>query len=698
MAEPNNAIHCGVCFIQGRTYTCVQCIRSELREHQAKLKQAMTERDELAAQATKLLSPEIRRWQMLLAQREMAVKHAATIEDERKRLQAQADQDRQKLVRLQARISQRKETLKLARARLEVSKISEVPAVEESIQQLRQHWAGVHEKLQHSRHVLVSEVMNLFDLKCVPERRRRPLPPPSSPPLPTLSAPSQPTQPSSSSTSSSLQPQEKNAARPTSSTQRSGSTRLRVRDYLEEDSWNEYLIVGRPLPTGYFENYDRDEINTSIGNVIHMSTLIACYLGVKLPFLTYLRSFVYHIHPSLSASSRRTPLNLSETNLESFAMGLAMLNYNIAYLCYSQGVTISLKKAPNTLENLLACCQSPDLGKYTQYASMMARRQQKLQKQQLQLQRHGSGSGDGERESGLDGSSSPPLEHWDHEHPFDLDLFQLAQILRSRQEESSVWGGLQLHDAIAAMENDVDDYFLEEEDGDEDEDEDDEDEELEEDDEDDEEMEEGDDVREEARRSTAHVHGHGHGRAASSTSSNGIKGSTSALLTTSSVSSSSATTKTTSATKSSSSSTSSSRSSSVRPHRRHGSHSHPSSGRSHHARDSSLPDRTPSSHPHQHDPHQHQHQHHHHQHHQHQHHHHHHHASSSASEPAAATENWTLVAMDTVRIPSAQNYGPGFLGGRGWAAAVPGVVPSALKQIQKMGTAVGNKARETLQG
>ncbi|KAF9974070.1 hypothetical protein BGZ73_002659 [Actinomortierella ambigua] len=661
MAEPDSAIHCGVCYIQGRTYTCVQCIRSELREHQIKLKQATTERDELAAQATKLLSPEIRRWQMLLAQRNMAARHATTIEEERKRLQSQVDQDRQKLARLQARISQRKETLKLARARLEVSKISEVPAVQESTHQLRQHWVGVHEKLQHSRHVLVSEVMNLFDLKCVPERRRRPLPPPSSPPLSSA----QP-QPSSSS-----QVQEKSSGTRSSTTlssmHRNGSTRLRVRDYLEEDSWNEYLIVGRPLPTGYFENYDRDEINTSIGNVIHMSTLIACYLGVKLPFLTYLRSFVYHIHPSLSASSRRTPLNLSETNLESFAMGLAMLNYNIAYLCYSQGVTIPLKKAPNTLENLLACCQSPDLGKYTQYASMMAREQQKQQKL---LQQQGGGGRDGS-------GSSPPLQRWDHEHPFDLDLFQLAQILRMRQEESSVWGGLQLHDAIAATEDDVDDYFLEEEeedDGDEEEDEED-DQEL---DEEDEEMdqdgnvqggENGIDGAHEGARSTRH------GRTPSSISSNGIRGSTSALST----ASSSAGTRTTTKSRSISNNNSSSSSSTSRPAgRRRSSHSQGhTSGRSSHARDPSSSDQAHSSHSR----------------HQHPHHSHpHHHSSSSSSSAPAATENWTFLDVDIVRIPSANNYGSGLLGGRSWASAVPGMVPSALKQIQKIGSAVGNKA------
>ncbi|KAG0229219.1 hypothetical protein BGW41_003159 [Actinomortierella wolfii] len=570
----------------------------------------MAERDELAAQASKLLSPEIRRCQMLLAQREMAVKHAATIEEERKRLLSEVDQDRQKLARLQARISQRKETLKLARARLEVSKLSEIPAIEDSMQQLQSRWTVVHQKLQHSRHVLVSEVMSLFDLKCVPERRRRPLPPP-------VSTPQAPSSTSSSSgnhqhrqdnekSSETSNMQVTSTTPSTTSTHRSGSTRLRVRDYLEEDSWNEYLIVGRPLPTGYFENYDRDEINTSIGNVVHMSTLIACYLGVKLPFLTYLRSFVYHIHPSLSASSRRTPLNLSETNLESFAMGLAMLNYNIAYLCYTQGVYIPLKKAPNTLENLLACCQSPNLGKYTQFASMMARKQQKQRKQE----REGRSSHNLQNDESRLGLTQ---EQWDYEQPFDLDLFQLAHILRSRQEESSVWGGLQLHDAIAASDNYVDDYFLEEEDAEDLEDE------GEDEDEDDAEGEETSDATK-----AGHLANNGHSR-----SENGTHAS------------------------STSSSSGSAKAGGTKAHRNR---------RERHSSPHQLP------HPDQQQ--------------------HHHHQQSSAS----TAENWTFLDVDLVRIPSASNYGTGLLGGRGWAAAVPGVVPSALKQIRQIGSAVSSKA------
>ncbi|KAI9240326.1 MAG: hypothetical protein BYD32DRAFT_360604, partial [Podila humilis] len=108
--------------------------------------------------------------------------------------------------------------------------------------------------------------------------------------------------------------------------------------------------------------YDTDEINTTIENVIHMMTLVACYLGIKLPFDTFTRSSKYYIQAAFTAGSKRAPLFLSENNIIAFAAGLGHLNYNIAYLCHSQGVHITLANATNTLENLLACCEAPNLG------------------------------------------------------------------------------------------------------------------------------------------------------------------------------------------------------------------------------------------------------------------------------------------------------------------------------------------------
>ncbi|GES74180.1 hypothetical protein RCL_jg4569.t1 [Rhizophagus clarus] len=43
---------------------------------------------------------------------------------------------------------------------------------------------------------------------------------------------------------------------------------------------------------------------------------------------------------------------------------MAMLNYNIAYLCHTQGIEIPYHKVPHTLHNLSLCCSAPNLGRY----------------------------------------------------------------------------------------------------------------------------------------------------------------------------------------------------------------------------------------------------------------------------------------------------------------------------------------------
>ncbi|KAF9905660.1 hypothetical protein EC991_001490 [Linnemannia zychae] len=418
------------------------------------------ERDQLAAHVNQVLSPKIKRHQMCLAERAMAVEHAAAIADERKSLLTELEQDRQKLMRLRSSLNQRKETLKLSMARFQVAKMNGPPAITNSVNRITEHWASVHQKLGHSRRVLVAEVVTLFDLKNVPERRRA-----TAVSIPTATSP---TGEVSDMNHSVLSNTTTLTGRTSSTATRHSarkSTKLRVRDYLEEDSWNEFLIVGRPLPTGYFENYDRDEINTTIENVIHMTRLVACYLGVKLPFETFLKKSQYYIHASMTAGAKRAPLYLTESNLMPFTVGLAHLNYNIAYLCHSQGVHITLAKAPNTLENLLACCNSPNLGRYTGYATMITRRRDGVSE---------PGSNADEMVSPITPSSddsdydnihldyrsksrrrSSQVEQQQVSSPgghdqFDLKVEELVAIMQGRQdEESAAFGGVHIPDNVA---------------------------------------------------------------------------------------------------------------------------------------------------------------------------------------------------------------------------------------------------------
>ncbi|KAI1306277.1 hypothetical protein EDD11_004831, partial [Mortierella claussenii] len=439
---------------------------NSLQRHWEQLGVVAAERDQLAAQANQVLSPKIKRFQMCHAQRAMAAEHAAVIAEERRLLLVELEQDRQRMIRLRTSLNQRKETLKLSMARFQVSRMNGPSAIASSAAHIKENWASIHQKLGHSRRVLVAELVTLFDLKCVPERRR------SSSGYELDRSMLSNTTTLAEGTSPSTNP--KTVPR---------KTKLRVRDYLEEDSWNEYLIVGRPLPTGYFENYDRDEINTTIENVIHMLTLVTCYLGIKLPYDTFTRQSRYYIQAAFTAGSKRTPLFLSENNIMLFAAGLGYLNYNIAYLCHSQGVQITLANATNTLENLLACCEAPNLGRYTNYASMMARHTPRTadpSSSMDEISPISSSSDDGDFENiGSDVKTDPRKGELWNEHllwcpgqePFDLNVHELIALIRSRREEESpVWGGLHLQDAVAAnIDTLEDDYFLhddqEEEDG-----------------------------------------------------------------------------------------------------------------------------------------------------------------------------------------------------------------------------------------
>ncbi|KAF9921487.1 hypothetical protein FBU30_008462 [Linnemannia zychae] len=388
----------------------------------------------------------------------MAAEHAAAIAEERKTLLTELEQDRQKLMRLRSSLNQRRETLKLSMARFQVAKMNGPPAIANSVNRITDHWASVHQKLGHSRRVLVAEVVTLFDLKNVPERRR------------VSTSTSITTTPDMNQSMHSNASTLTGVASSTAARQSAKkSTKLRVRDYLEEDSWNEFLIVGRALPTGYFENHDRDEINTTIENVIHMTRLVACYLGVKLPFETFLKKSQYYIHAAMTAGAKRAPLYLTEDNLIAFTVGLAHLNYNIAYLCHSQGVHIPLAKAPNTLENLLACCNSPNLGRYTNYATMIARRREGISE---------PGSNADETISPMSPSSEEGeydnirLDHrsrskrWSSQNDqrqyvsssptsgsdvFDLKVEELVAIMQGRQdEESATFGGVHIRDNVAS--------------------------------------------------------------------------------------------------------------------------------------------------------------------------------------------------------------------------------------------------------
>lgn len=64
------------------------------------------------------------------------------------------------------------------------------------------------------------------------------------------------------------------------------------------------------------------------------------------------------------SNDRKMPLFLEDddNNFKKFVNGMAMLNYNLAYLCYTQNIKIPVSQTANTLQSLMACCRASDLG------------------------------------------------------------------------------------------------------------------------------------------------------------------------------------------------------------------------------------------------------------------------------------------------------------------------------------------------
>ncbi|KAH6563718.1 hypothetical protein BASA60_004699 [Batrachochytrium salamandrivorans] len=109
----------------------------------------------------------------------------------------------------------------------------------------------------------------------------------------------------------------------------------------------------------------REKLNAVVGYALHLTLLLSDYLDIPLPF--HLCSAGNNSNIRYTAENELDdgirPLYSNESNTEAFVTGLALLNYDIAYMCYTQGIDIPFKRTVYLLENLAACCQALELGK-----------------------------------------------------------------------------------------------------------------------------------------------------------------------------------------------------------------------------------------------------------------------------------------------------------------------------------------------
>ncbi|KAI8928200.1 hypothetical protein BC831DRAFT_397818 [Entophlyctis helioformis] len=113
----------------------------------------------------------------------------------------------------------------------------------------------------------------------------------------------------------------------------------------------------------------REKLNAVVGYATQMTLLLSHYLGVMLPY----EIFMLDAQPMIRqrpwvrltrARDRLRSLVSTDRNTEAFVTALALLAYNVAYLCFSQDVIIPVEQTVYLLENIAACCQAPGLGRW----------------------------------------------------------------------------------------------------------------------------------------------------------------------------------------------------------------------------------------------------------------------------------------------------------------------------------------------
>jgi hypothetical protein len=143
-----------------------------------------------------------------------------------------------------------------------------------------------------------------------------------------------------------------------------------LRRLKKDADLEDFRIVNVTFPVGGdFWNYSPDECNTGVSYIIQMTKQSAEYLGVRLPFemeFEGLKSYARASYPD-TLDTGQMPLQLVPTsnqgNGDLFLIGFSMLNYNVAYLCFTQGIRIHSNDVSNTLKNLYLALSSPHLAR-----------------------------------------------------------------------------------------------------------------------------------------------------------------------------------------------------------------------------------------------------------------------------------------------------------------------------------------------
>ncbi|KAI9028630.1 UV radiation resistance protein and autophagy-related subunit 14-domain-containing protein [Hyaloraphidium curvatum] len=333
-------MECPACRVRAQRWVCQKCLATTLASHGQLYASREEARDRTAKRIEERLSSEgtDRRRRV-----DAALGDTRELLDAVDRAVDEAKDEIQKLqhavATLKASNAARRQQLKQQRSAVNLARATAVAEHDKKMLELKERYNETAEVLTQTRKVLVKELCSVFGLR----RVRREVTGKAD----EGGAKEQPQSPTSDASGGSKEPA------------RTGSPK----EYTED-----YRIVNVTFPTqGDFWNYSRDEFNTGLGYILHITILASRYLSVPLPFPFEhkgSKSFARAPYPA-SLETGQMPLHLSSqpNNYDLFLVGFTMVNYNLAYLAHTQGVRIHLADVTHSLRNLWQALHSPLLGR-----------------------------------------------------------------------------------------------------------------------------------------------------------------------------------------------------------------------------------------------------------------------------------------------------------------------------------------------
>ncbi|KAJ2453604.1 hypothetical protein EV183_002129 [Coemansia sp. RSA 2336] len=111
-------------------------------------------------------------------------------------------------------------------------------------------------------------------------------------------------------------------------------------------------LFGLPWPgKDDWTKYPADYINACVGHCIHVFSVLSHYLHLNLPFCIFKRGSRLLVRPNWRQVDEGEAA-LHEDDRPRFVVGLAMLFYDIAFMCHRQGVRVPVEQVTDAVENM----------------------------------------------------------------------------------------------------------------------------------------------------------------------------------------------------------------------------------------------------------------------------------------------------------------------------------------------------------